>query len=316
MKLLIGTDEAGYGPNLGPLVITGTSFLLPDDLSASELWSVLEDVLTDRPTRNDARLHVADSKQVYSSGRSIRSLETSVLALVGIAGHQPTSPTDFGRIVNGSDFEQRSASIPPQPLPSLTLPVAANPAVVQVATDRLKAALQRHDIQLVNVQSQILFPSEFNDGVRQYETKGRLLSTTTLKLIRQLVDGSTTKSGFVVCDKHGGRNRYDDLIADAFDDEFVFRIEESGPQSRYRMGDLEFCFRTKAEELLPVAFASMVSKYVREITMLQFNAFWQQHLPDLKPTKGYPVDAARFRDQIADVVERQGMDWNDLWRCR
>lgn len=316
MKLLIGTDEAGYGPNLGPLVITGTSFLLPDDLSASELWSVLEDVLTDRPTRNDARLHVADSKQVYSSGRSIRSLETSVLALVGISGHQPASPTDFGGIVNGPQFEQRYANIPPQPLPSLTLPVAANPAVVQVATDRLKAALQRHDIQLVNVQSQILFPSEFNDGVRQYETKGRLLSTTTLKLIRQLVDGSTTKSGFVVCDKHGGRNRYDDLIADAFDDEFVFRIEESGPQSRYRMGDLEFCFRTKAEELLPVAFASMVSKYVREITMLQFNAFWQQHLPDLKPTKGYPVDAARFRDQIADVVERIGMDWNDLWRCR
>ena len=31
MPYLIGTDEAGYGPNLGPLVISTTAWRLPDD---------------------------------------------------------------------------------------------------------------------------------------------------------------------------------------------------------------------------------------------------------------------------------------------
>lgn len=30
MKLIIGTDEAGYGPNLGPLVVTASSWLIPE----------------------------------------------------------------------------------------------------------------------------------------------------------------------------------------------------------------------------------------------------------------------------------------------
>ena len=31
MGLVIGMDEAGYGPNLGPLVVTGVAFEVPDD---------------------------------------------------------------------------------------------------------------------------------------------------------------------------------------------------------------------------------------------------------------------------------------------
>ena len=30
MTYLIGTDEAGYGPNLGPLVISATVWQVPD----------------------------------------------------------------------------------------------------------------------------------------------------------------------------------------------------------------------------------------------------------------------------------------------
>ena len=36
--------------------------------------------------------------------------------------------------------------------------------------------------------------------------------------------------------------------------------------------------------------------------MMQFNAFWQHHIPELKPTKGYPVDAKRFWDDIENTV--------------
>jgi ribonuclease HII len=82
------------------------------------------------------------------------------------------------------------------------------------------------------------------------------------------------------------------------------------------MGNIQFCFRTKAEELLPVALASMVSKYLREVLMIRFNEFWRQHVPGLKPTKGYPLDAKRFREQIADQAAALGITENRFWRMR
>ena len=79
---------------------------------------------------------------------------------------------------------------------------------------------------------------------------------------------------------------------------------------------MEFRFQTKAEEHLPVAVASMVSKYVREVVMLEFNAWWKQLIPELKPTKGYPVDAARFLKDIEDELHRQPIAQETIWRCR
>jgi hypothetical protein len=60
----------------------------------------------------------------------------------------------------------------------------------------------------------------------------------------------------------------------------------------------------------------MVAKYLRERLMESFNQFWQQHLPNLKPTAGYPVDAVRFRDQIQQEAIRQSLPTQCWWRCR
>ena len=96
----------------------------------------------------------------------------------------------------------------------------------------------------------------------------------------------------------------------------MFRLEESREKSRYRMGSMDFCFRTKAEEFLPVALASMVAKYTREVLMHQFNHFWAQHIPGLKPTQGYPLDAKRFREDIATAITRLNVPMDQLWRSR
>jgi len=65
-----------------------------------------------------------------------------------------------------------------------------------------------------------------------------------------------------------------------------------------------------------VALASMVSKYVRELLMREFNAFWQQHVPGLKPTAGYPGDAARFFAAIRPAAVQLGIPEDVLWRRR
>ena len=58
----------------------------------------------------------------------------------------------------------------------------------------------------------------------------------------------------------------------------------------------------------------MVSKYLREVLMLEFNTFWQSHVPGLKATAGYPGDAARFFDEIRPLAQRLGIPEAALWR--
>ncbi len=319
MPLLIGTDEAGYGPNLGPLTITATTWDLPDGLQPENLWDSLASVLSNAPARNDSRLHVADSKQVYSAGKSMVSLERSVHAFLRILKLPTECVAELCAGIGPERFKSDYSEILANVVDELPLPHAVDNADCISQSTAVAGALAESGISLVSIRTRIIFAPEFNSAVAQTDSKGKVLSAATLQLIKDAVgaaDDPNDPTGWVVCDKHGGRNRYDDVISDAFPDKFVFCQEESGPRSLYKVGDLEFCFRTKAEALLPVALASMVSKYVREIVMMQFNRFWQHHIPDLKATKGYPQDAKRFWNDIEDTAKRLNIEKPAIWRCR
>ena len=47
-----------------------------------------------------------------------------------------------------------------------------------------------------------------------------------------------------------------------------------------------------------------------------FNRFWRTHLPTLKPTHGYPTDARRFRQEVAEIQARLEIPDEMLWRER
>lgn len=318
MPVIIGTDEAGYGPNLGPLVVTATAWEVPDGLEPEAMWTALEAAITDAPRRGDKRLHVSDSKKVYSSGKSIASLERAVLSFMKLAAYESSTVAELGSAVRGHEFVKDYEAVLGGIVSEQGLPTTVAVQDLDATVSRLDETLQSADIRLLSIKSCIMFAPEFNRRVTEVDSKGKVLSAETLQLVRMAADANGGESivGWVVCDKHGGRNRYDDVISNAFDDRFVFRLEESGPQSRYRVGDLEFCFRTKAEAIMPVALASMVAKYVREVVMMQFNKFWQYHLPELKPTKGYPQDAARFWQDIEKKCAELGIEKSDIWRCR
>ena len=81
--------------------------------------------------------------------------------------------------------------------------------------------------------------------------------------------------------------------------------------------DLRLTFEPRADRrYFCVAVASMVSKYLRKLLMLEFNRFWQGHVPGLKPTAGYPGDAARFLEAIRPVLERLQIAEPTVWRRR
>jgi hypothetical protein len=52
------------------------------------------------------------------------------------------------------------------------------------------------------------------------------------------------------------------------------------------------------------------------MAMMCFNQFWLSHLPGLKATKGYPVDARRFRTDITEIQKQLGIPDEILWRER
>ena len=317
-RLLIGTDEAGYGPNLGPLTVTATAWEIPEGVEPTSLWKEFGKVVTNAPTRGDQRLFVADSKQVYSSGDGLEDLEVAVLAFLRTLACPVATIDELCQGISGADFTTLYQEEAWNSTPGKSLPCDASEDHILEWQQTLADVMLQKQIRLLGIRSRIMFPKEFNQRVAESDSKGVVLSNATMELVRELVDRFTDDdaSVFVVCDKHGGRNRYDELIASHFDDQFVFRMEEGRERSRYRMGRIEFCFRTRAEELLPVALSSMVSKYLREVLMHQFNEFWAQHVPGLKPTQGYPVDAKRFRDDIAEAIRVLEVDDSHLWRNR
>src|SRR5262252_3964518 len=82
MPWIIGVDEAGYGPNLGPFVMTAVACRVPSRLAKADLWEVLRATVRRHGDPEDGRLLVADSKLVYSPSRGLLALETGALVLL------------------------------------------------------------------------------------------------------------------------------------------------------------------------------------------------------------------------------------------
>jgi ribonuclease HII len=282
--IILGTDEAGYGPNLGPLVVSLTAWQTDSD----DLSFLFE------PLKN-AGIIIGDSKKLYHgalpAGRGLAALETGVLVAMRYLGFT-------------------GGLMPPRSCEQLT--------------EKFETILHQHHVQLLNMQHRSVEPEEFNRLLDRFDSKGSLLSNVTLRLIvDQLAKFLHDKKDMpilVLCDKHGGRNRYLEILTEFFPGEFIQVVRESRESSIYRLTSenrqLEFRFLAKGESQLPIALASMLSKYHRELAMIRFNAFWRSHVPDLQPTAGYPEDAKRFKKQIAIAQKKLGIADESLWRKR
>ncbi len=315
MGLVIGMDEAGYGPNLGPLVVTVTAWEVPGSPRDADFWKTYADAVTNTPARGDHRLHVADSKQVYRTTGGLGALERGVFAALHLLDLRPAG---FQQLCTALC---RDASLDAEPWfdgHDLPLPFSVDGviAAVDAAAMRWRGCCESSGVRLKGIKSDVVLTRRFNRLTRDSGSKGVALSRISLQLLREFWEPGGTESVLIVGDKHGGRNRYDDLLAEVVDGEMIFRLEEGMHLSRYKVGSSEIRFQPKGEEHLPVALASMVSKYLRELSMVLFNKYWKGHVPDLKPTQGYPVDAKRFRGEIAAVQAELGLEDDLLWRER
>lgn len=312
MPRVIGMDEAGLGPNLGPFVVAATVWDVPESPLKFDFWKTFKKVLTNAPQPEEKRLHIADSKEVFQPKRGFIELERGVLAALRLLGHQPTSFDELIHCLTSETTEEASESPPWYTDTHLPLPTELHD---QVMPDAWQKCCDKTGVRLVAIRAAVIEPQRFNHYVREYDNKSLLVSRVAFRLLRSVWDPHETET-FVVGDKHGGRNRYDDLLAEVLEDEMIFRIEEGAERSDYRVGKTLLRFQPRAEVHGPVALASMTAKYVRELAMTRFNQYWARHIPGLKPTQGYPNDAHRFRGEIAEMQRMLEITDDVLWRSR
>ena len=320
MPYLLGTDEAAYGPNLGPLVISVTVWHVPDDGRGDDLYGRLGEDIVRRPAEaGPGRVAIADSKVLYTSGSGLGHLERALLAALATLGRKVDDWADiWTAVAPGRDVIPRDE--PWYADYAAPLPIDATPDEIGSARATLDGALDGAGARLVDVRSRVVFPREFNRLVARHGSKGTLLSHCTLELVAEVLRPLGDESIRVLCDKHGGRDRYAGLLAEHFPDWVIETRAEGRLWSSYQFGPpqrrVEFGFQAKGESHLPAALASMTSKYLRELAMRPLNEFWARQVDRLRPTAGYPVDAVRFMADIAPARTQLGIEEDMLWRVR
>ena len=323
MAYLIGTDEAGYGPNLGPLLISATLWEAPDGVGGEDLFERLAHVITPQLGRTNggaaSRLTMADSKKLYSPGVGLRHLERGLWPALGLLGHRPRTWRDVWLALAPEALDSMS-TVPWYMDYDGAAPSACAAGEIEPLTDLLQAGLAAAGVRLLAVRSRAVFAHQFNDLIERYGSKGAALSHETLALAAAMIEPLPAAPISVICDKHGGRNCYGALLAEHFP-EWLIEVRCEGRQrSIYRFGPperrVEVSFCVKAESHLPVALASMASKYLRELAMQAFNDFWHRRLPGLQATAGYPLDAKRFRADIAETQRELNISDRVLWRVK
>lgn len=321
--ILAGIDEAGYGPLLGPLVVGCCAFELPDtdpDSPLPCLWKRLRKRVSKTRSRNGRKIHVNDSKQVYSPAIGLHELERSLLSIAMAA---EISPESLGALLT---------DVCPHVLDDLpaypwydgggeSFPIENDGISLRLFSNALRLEMQRTQTLCVYLAARVVLERQLNRMINATRNKSSALFSTSAIHLDHLLRSFGDRGLVIVCDRQGGRGHYGSLLRQMFEEWSLEVTSEIDGRSEYRLNRsghvVRIIFTEKAEmQAMPVAIASMLCKYLREALMHRFNRYWKTHLPDLTPTAGYYTDGERFLRDIASKRTELGIDDEQIVRCR
>jgi len=341
MKLIIGIDEAGYGPNLGPLVIGASIWVAP---SAQLIDGCLELLAPEfraetwRPSSDFIPL--GDSKKIYKPGLGLDGLLAGVDFLWAPGALRPTSTSMLLHSVAPGDA--RRVEKQPWYSPSFDAAFDAGTAAETEVDNRAKRKLDSLGMKCIGLRARVIDEEEFNRVVALAGNKSTALSEWSIGLIADCLHNyfranagiaPSVQKIEVYCDRHGGRKRYapvlSHILGRASSTEVVAAeeplwldvVEENSECSRYqgtwKGRELTVQFRVRGDSLIPSAASSLLAKLLRELMMVRLNRFWRTAVGEkLRPTAGYAVDAARFAEDIKQAQENLNIPASRWWRAR
>jgi ribonuclease HII len=315
-----GIDEAGYGPMLGPLCVAGTVFVLADHDPAGgqpELWRLLRTAVCRKPSDRRRRIAVDDSKKLKGANdgpsHPLRHLERAVLAF---HPHGDTPPETDAQL-----FAPLGAEVPGHAwfAGDTALPLAHTPDQLRISRGRVQRAMQRAAVGCKAMWCRVIDAEELNRSVTDQGTKADVNFDAAVRLIEAAWSRWPDEHPRIIIDRHGGRTRYAEGLQRALAGTTVDVVAETATMSRYTLSragsKVTVSFATEADgRFLPVALASMLAKYVRELLMIRFNRFFREQMPDLKPTAGYFTDGRRYLTEIKPLMKRLDVTASQLVR--
>jgi ribonuclease HII len=318
MVVLAGIDEAGFGPILGPLVVSSSAFSIPQNLLTADLWQLLRKSVSETRKHLAGRLLITDSKKAYSKQKGIKHLQRTTLACLGCLGKNPTNLTELLTLLSPDCIERLGDYPWHRDIGDYRL--SADAGDMAIATTVLKEDLASNGIELLELRSRCLDVAYYNKMVGSVKNKASVLFTAVSQLIKNVFDNSECDHMQVIVDRQGGRTRYQRSLGRMFPDMELKIIKEDQTTSSYELKakdkQMRLHFVVGADQrFFPVALASMVSKYIRELLVDNMNNFFTELVPKLKPTAGYWKDGLRFIEDLKKVPHIT-FDSSQMVRCR
>ena len=324
MLIYAGIDEAGYGPMLGPLGVGCSVFAIDDHEPCQgkvDLWKQLARVVCRKKSDRKHRIAIDDSKHLKGASKGkthpLKHLERGVLAFLAASKNDPRDLPD----TDVDLFELFDVRLPEAPwYDSVTeLPVANDLDQLRIATSRLCRTMREQQVQCSWMGVEVVDAGPFNRQVDLMGNKASVTFGAVMTHVDRIWGRWPAEHPRVIVDRQGGRTHYREPLQMAFPEAHIRIVAEEEAISRYRLdregSRLTISFLKEAEiNHLPVALASMIAKYIRELAMIRMNRHFQAQMPELRPTAGYVQDARRYLVEIEPIIRSCEIDRRDLVR--
>jgi hypothetical protein len=213
MAILVGIDEAGYGPLLGPLMVSSAAFSVPDELLKSDHWHLLSGAVGRQKKGLAGRLLITDSKKAYVRTSGLGQLRRTVLASLLALDRCEKLPKTVHELLQSlmCPTMDRLAEYKWYKYLS-THNLTAEEDGIQIASNVLKNTLKKQNMALLDTTCRCLDVGYYNKMVDIVKNKASVLFTTICELINHAFTSSYAAYSDgpieIIVDWQGGRVNY------------------------------------------------------------------------------------------------------------